>query len=228
MKEDICTIPVTDIFEENCGCPICRMKEKLELRALDYILGAAMMEPDVRIVTNKVGFCGKHLEYMSDKKGGLPIALMLETHLAEIEEKAFSSVNKDAKKISPFLKSCFVCEKVNREMERMTETIYITFEKDKDFREMVLSQKYICLPHFEMLLSGVPKSKLKKYKSEFCKGISEIAHNNLKEIRNDLQHYASMFDYRNNGSDADWGNSKTAICRAVNFLDRKTEKMENR
>jgi len=28
-----------------------------------------------------------------------------------------------------------------------------------------------------------------------------------------------MFDYRNNGEDADWGNSKDAIERTVAFLD---------
>ena len=218
MREDICTIPVTDVFEENDGCPICRMKEKLSLRALDYILGAAMMEPDVRIMTNKIGFCKEHLEYMSTKKGGLPIALMLETHLDEIAHKAFGGFHKDGKNVAPFLKSCFVCEKVEWGMSRMIETIYITFEKDRDFREMFLSQDTFCLPHFERLMSGVPKSRLKKYKSEFCKGLTEITYKNLDKIKGDLNHYASMFDYRNSGPDADWGDSKTAIERALKFL----------
>ena len=218
MREDICTIPVTDVFEENDGCPICRMKKKLEERALDYILGAAMMEPDVRIMTNKVGFCKTHLDYMSTKKGGLPISLMLETHLDEIAHKAFGTLHKDGKSVSPFLKSCFVCEKVQWGMTRMIETIYITFERDKDFRKMFLEQDTFCLPHFEMLMSGVPKSRLKKYKYEFCKGLTEITYKNLDKIKNDLKHYASMFDYRNSGPDADWGDSKTAIERALKFL----------
>lgn len=218
MREDICTIPVTDVFEENDGCPICRMKKKLEQRALDYILGAAMMEPDVRIMTNKVGFCGKHFEYMASKKGGLPLALMLETHLQEIEKTAFSSVQKDSKKIEPFLKSCFVCDKVNWGMTRMIQTIYITFEKDKDFREMFLAQDKFCLTHYKELLSGVPKSGLKKYKSEFCKGLSDNLKRQINEIIGDLSHYSSMFDYRNSGPDADWGNSKTAIPRAIELF----------
>ena len=226
MREDICTIPVTDVFEENDGCPICRMKERLEQRALDYILGAAMMEPDVRIMTNKVGFCGKHLEYMATKKGGLPIALMLETHLEEIANKAFSSKQKDGKKISPFLKSCFVCDKVEWGMSRMIETTYITFEKDRDFRNMFLSQEHFCLPHMERLLNGVQKSALRRYKSEFCEALTSTVYKDIDEIKGDLKHYASMFDYRNSGPDADWGNSKTAISRAVKLLS--SEKTENR
>ena len=30
MREDICTIPVSDVFEVNDGCPICRMYDMLE------------------------------------------------------------------------------------------------------------------------------------------------------------------------------------------------------
>ena len=61
MRDDICTIPVSEVFEESDGCPICRMYETVEDRIITYILGDAMMEPDVRIETNKVGFCEKHL-----------------------------------------------------------------------------------------------------------------------------------------------------------------------
>jgi len=68
MREDICTIPVSDVFEVNDGCPICRMYDMLQTRAVDYITGAAMMEPDVRVVTNKKGFCGTHLYKMVRKK----------------------------------------------------------------------------------------------------------------------------------------------------------------
>ena len=51
MRESILTIPVTDIFEPKCGCPICRLRDTLEQRTVEYIMGAAMMEPDVRIET---------------------------------------------------------------------------------------------------------------------------------------------------------------------------------
>ncbi|MDE6745025.1 MAG: hypothetical protein K2J72_00150, partial [Oscillospiraceae bacterium] len=31
-------------------------------------------------------------------------------------------------------------------------------------------------------------------------------------------HYCSMYDYRNTGKDADWGNSRDSIERAIKFL----------
>lgn len=226
MRDDICTIPVSDAFEEREGCPICRMYDMLEQRALDYIMGAAMMEPDVRIETNRLGFCGGHLNKMSNKKGSLQLALMLETHLEEINSKALLKGVKDNKKIEPFIKNCFVCKKVEWGMTRMIETVYLTFERDKDFRELFLSQPIYCLPHYNRLMSGVGKSGLKKYKSEFCTGLNEIVSTALREIQNDLKHYCSMFDYRNSTPDADWGNSKTAISRCIKMLSG--ENLENR
>ena len=56
--EQIYTIPVNEAFEasaadKSCGCPFCSLYNKLENDELDLILGASMMEPDVRIKTNK-------------------------------------------------------------------------------------------------------------------------------------------------------------------------------
>ena len=60
MRSDICSIPVAEVFEPKEGCPLCRMRDMLEERVLEYIMGAAMMEPDVRIETNRQGFCKDH------------------------------------------------------------------------------------------------------------------------------------------------------------------------
>ncbi len=69
--ETIYTIPVNEAFEasaadKSCGCPICALYNKLEEDELDLILGASMMEPDVRVKTNEQGFCEKHLELLQD------------------------------------------------------------------------------------------------------------------------------------------------------------------
>ena len=54
MREDICSIPISEIFEPKDGCPFCRMRDMLEDRMATYITGAAMMEPDVRVETNRL------------------------------------------------------------------------------------------------------------------------------------------------------------------------------
>ena len=85
MREDICSIPINDVFGPKEGCPICRMRDMLEDRIATYITGAAMMEPDVRIETNRLGFCESHFAMIRERGSRLPIALILESHLKEIE-----------------------------------------------------------------------------------------------------------------------------------------------
>ena len=38
MREDICSIPISEIFEPKDGCPFCRMRDMLEDRMATYIL----------------------------------------------------------------------------------------------------------------------------------------------------------------------------------------------
>ena len=84
MKETICTIPINDIFMPKCGCPFCRMESMLEEQYVKFITGDAMMEPNIRIETNKKGFCHRHFSQMFEKGQKLPNALILESHLQEI------------------------------------------------------------------------------------------------------------------------------------------------
>ena len=81
MKEAIYTIPISEVFEPKDGCPLCRLRDILEQRCLEYIMGAAMMEPDIRVETNRLGFCKDHYFMMLGRKNRLSIALMLQSHL---------------------------------------------------------------------------------------------------------------------------------------------------
>ena len=90
--EKIYTIPVNEAFsksaeDKSCGCAMCSLERMLEANELDIILGAAMMEPDIRIKTNHAGFCSKHYDMMFEMKNRLGLALMLESHLDEWREK---------------------------------------------------------------------------------------------------------------------------------------------
>jgi hypothetical protein len=84
MKEKIYTIPVTDAFSVDCECPLCTLEKKLEDDAIEYALGASLMEPDHRQTTNELGFCSIHFEAMYNKQvNRLGLALMIDTFLQE-------------------------------------------------------------------------------------------------------------------------------------------------
>ena len=223
MRESILTIPISEILEPRDGCPICRMRDMLEQRTVEYIMGAAMMEPDVRIETNRAGFCHVHFQQMMKQKNRLSLALMLQTHLAAVDQQLFSRKklfepkNARKQKLSQINESCFVCEKVDWGMERLMRTFF-EMVTHSDIKQLMSEQEYICLPHYDLLQSLAPAYLQKQELDSFTKLISGLTEKYIASLYEDVSHYCNMYDYRNTGKDADWGNSKDSIERAIKFL----------
>ena len=216
MRNDICTIPVNEVFEEVDGCPICRMKHTVEEHILDYIMGAAMMEPDVRIETNRQGFCPDHLGKMMARRGRLPLALMLESNMNETKD-----IIKKPAKAKELENSCFVCNKIEWGFSRMLETVCRSYETDREFRALFDAQEHFCLPHYNMLMAIADKKHMRRYHSEFANVLKEKTSAYAETLAQDLKKYCSMYDYRAGGKDADWGNSKDAVERTAKFLGKE-------
>jgi len=87
MKEQIYTIPVNEVYDTDCECPLCELEKKLEKETLDYALGAAMMEPEFRMESNEKGFCNHHCSMLFGMSNKLTLSLVLDTHLEEIRKK---------------------------------------------------------------------------------------------------------------------------------------------
>lgn len=224
MRDDICTIPVSEVFEVNDGCPICRMRDTIEERIIEYILGDAMMEPDVRIETNKVGFCEWHYDKMMSRRGRLQLALMLETHIDEINKNIFnknifkSSLSR-GKKAATVSETCFVCDKIEYGISRMINTIYRCYENEKDFRDMFNNQDMFCLPHYERLITGADKHILRSYHGEFTKNLTRITGDYSKKLHEQLTDYVKIYDYRTKKEDVNSSESRDSVERTVAFLN---------
>ena len=219
MREDITSIPISEVFEPKDGCPVCRLRDMLEERSVTYITGAAMMEPDVRIETNKQGFCRLHYGQMLNCRKKLNVALILQSHLAEIAKNGVTTVPKGAKKHTA---SCFVCNKIERNMEQIMLNICRLWENEKEFRVLYSEQPYICLEHCKSLSIAAEKMP-KKLRKEFLDITKELTEKQLVELAGDIAHFCSMFDYHNNGQE-DWGTSKDSVERTIEWLTtRKVE-----
>ena len=225
--EQIYTIPVNETFEEcaenkSCGCPLCRLYNKLEDNELELILGASMMEPDVRIQTNKEGFCRSHYDMMFAKKNRLQMALTLESHLAELSEgikdgKLFSAPGqKPKKRIQKLEETCYVCRRIDFNFEHMAETVVLLFECDPEFRKKLAAQPYFCLPHYRKLLEVGANRLDKKQYAEFEKTVATIVNSYMEELSGDVSWFCKKFDYRYDAEP--WYNSKDAVERAIKFL----------
>ena len=212
MRDDITSIPISEVFEPKDGCPICRLRDMLEERTVQYITGAAMMEPDVRFETNKQGFCRFHYGEMLKVGKKLTVALILQSHLAQVAHDGITPLGKK----ETVKESCFVCNKLERNMKQIVENVVLLWDREKEFRNLYSEQPYICLNHCKMLLGAADKVG-KKDRRDFIKMTKSLNEKQMVELAGDLQHFCDMFDYHNSENN-DWGNSKDSVERTVEYL----------
>lgn len=228
MKEQLYTIPVNEALEQDCECPVCAMRRQLEKASLDYTLGPSYMEDDVRMVTDRVGFCATHAKELYRQQNRLGLALILKTHMdrtikeAErlsqgpviggglFRKKADAPVAEYMKKVNS---SCFVCERVEKVFERYLATVFYLYEKEAEFREKLAGSKGFCSEHYALLYELAPQHLSGRELTEFLELLNTVYLDNMKRVRDDLEWFIDKFDYRN--ADAPWKNSKDALPRAI-------------
>lgn len=228
--EQIYTIPVNEAFDKSaadhaCGCPLCTIRRKFEDNELELILGASMMEPDVRIMTNKEGFCRTHYDLMFTRKNRLGMALTLESHLdelrGEIEDGKLAAAvgqagNAAKKRLAELDSSCYVCRRIDYHFDHVLDTVVLLWDTDENFKKKLSMQPYFCLPHYRMLLEYGKKKLGKKQYTDFTKACADVVLPYFDELRNDISWFCKKFDYRY--TDEPWYNSKDAVERAMAFL----------
>ena len=225
--EQIYTIPVNEAFEHSRdnpsdGCPLCALYRKLEDDELEIILGASFMEPDVRIQTNKKGFCRTHYDQMLLRKNRLGMGLTMESHLEELKKSikegglGNGQGQKTAKRIEEFESSCYICERIRRNFTHMVETVVYLWQKDPEFQEKLKQQPYFCLPHYRQILREAQYALPKRLLSGFVDDCSSVVENYLEKLQKDVSWFCKKFDYRYD--EEPWYDSKDAIERGVRFL----------
>lgn len=227
--EQIYMIPVTEAFEANlndpgCGCPICRLYKKLQENELDIILGASMMEPDIRIKTNQLGFCLTHYNMMLGRRRMLGMGLMMESHLAEVEKMLdgptilFGNKTQAAlNSLGELEKSCYVCGRVDKNLSAMISTTVYLWECDHEgFRKKFEGQPWFCLPHYRAMLDYASGRMNRKIFPLFYDMAHGIQKKYIKSLSGDVSWFCKKFDYRYD--EEPWYNSKDSVKRAIQFL----------
>lgn len=235
MKERIYSILLTDALNANCDCPLCAVEKKLESDALDYFLGASMMEPDERTFTNAKGFCRRHLHSLYDRGNRLSFALILDTHINEARGKlarksrppksgvfsrgaAKKSVEKMCGAIDEIVNSCALCEKLDGQMRNCARNFVCLWNEEPEFREKFEAAKGLCLPHMRLILHSASDEIGGKKLDEFLKIMYDTQNKTLQKLNEDMNWFTQKYDYRN--QDAPWGDSKHVLPRAVSRLGK--------
>lgn len=230
MAVKIYTIPIREAFSEKDGCPFCRLFDKLEESTLSYTLGAAMMEPDVRIEMNRLGFCTEHLSRMAAMKNKLSLALILESHLDTLRQvletppsegkKTLFSASKIPVDLSETLRqqagTCFVCEKIQSTKTRYFSNAVYMWDTDASFRSLLLEQPWLCISHAAMLLTAGRHELKSKLYSQFYQDVVSVVRQRLEAISKDVSAFCVSFDHRNAGKPL--GEERHCIEKAIQLL----------
>lgn len=210
MAERIYSIPINEAFDHHDGCPLCRLRADLDAQSAEYITGAAMMDPDVRAETNRLGFCRRHFDAMLGMKNRLSLALMLESHIDELTPSLSSSPStagffekrQKADAASTARKqaaSCYVCERVKEFEGKYVSNIIHLWRTDKLFRHKFDSQPFFCLRHFGALLECAKRELADTTYRSFYSAIQRIEINAIGKIRTSLHGFTASYDHQNAG-----------------------------
>ena len=238
MREHLHTIPVNDAFQSGDECPFCYLERMAEQRTIRFVAGpsASYMEPEIRDITNEVGFCPQHTKKLYDYGNILGNALILQTYYARIledfrkEAEQFEMPPKKTllprkktdsgelywQRLEKKVGSCYICEKIEYNMERYYHTFFALL-KEGEFRSRVEHSKGFCLRHFARLLRTAEDKLPNSQRDWFYSTVFPLMEENLVRVKEDLDWLVSMYDYRNAG--ADWRNSRDALQRAMQKME---------
>lgn len=230
MKEQLYAIPVNDAFNADCECPVCAMYKTLEDNAIEYTMGPSYMEDDTRALTDRKGFCKRHMEMIYTSGNKLGIALIMKTHFDKTIKDITPLAQAPAPKKSLFAKkdsasnplidylntlntSCFVCDRINNVFNRYIDTIYHLYKNDTSFVSKYENCKGFCNEHYKILIENAPNRLSGNTLTQFTETTNTLYLRNMERVRDDLAWFIDKFDYRNEKEP--WKNSKDSIPRAI-------------
>ncbi len=229
MAEKLYTIPVNDAFDADSECPVCEMYKDIQNSAVDFVMGTSYMEDDVRMETDKIGFCEKHVPLLYKNQNRLGLGLMMLTHMnkviSEMEKKMEQKIappsffkkqtssNPVVSYVNELENSCYVCKRMENMYGRYVMTTLYLYEREEGFRAKFAGCKGFCTRHYGLLMEKAPEEISSKRLPEFYQVLNKVYLEGMKRVRDDLEWFTDKFDYRN--ADKPWGNSKDALIRAI-------------
>lgn len=229
MKTVLETIPLQDALKADTECPICTLMKEAERDSINYYLSSAIMTPQVRVETNRYGFCPYHAVLLSESGKAQSLALVMDTYYGENEEhfkkgfadiassssprqvdKAVSKLRREAEERE---KGCLVCSRMNDRLYRYSFTLASLYEIDEEFRASFLSSKGLCL-HHTFIVSDTARDALKgESYTSFQKDLFRLLEENLKRVRRD--DWWMTQKYKSENHDKPWNGAEDAHRRAV-------------
>ena len=203
-------------FNDKHECPLCAIKQIVEVRLVERYLNESVMVDDRRREVNEKGFCLHHMNMMFARNNKLSLSLQQTTRLTNLKYHMMPVLKeKEIDKLSDYFihstTTCVICDSVNTTLIRYYKTIAQMYYNEPKFRETLDKTKGFCMNHFGLLLkySRYAKSQRKNYANTLI----SLQKRNVDRVLTDLCWFAEKHDYRN--QDKPWGEAYDAVPRAM-------------
>ena len=229
MKIQLETIPVWEGVKEGSECFICSLMKKAEEDGVRYYLSSAVMTPEVRVETNRDGFCTHHFSLLAE--GGKPqsLALVMDTYYDESKRlyapgfekiQSASSPRKLEKAVSSFFESvgerekgCLICSRMEERLVRYCYTVAALWKEDQEFRKALEDSKGFCIHHTQQLYRMAKEALSGDDLVEYGKLLFALLEKNLARVQHD--DWWMTQKYKSENKDKPWNGCEDAQKRAV-------------
>ncbi len=229
MKIQLETIPVWDALKKDDECFICALMKEAERDGIKYYLSSAIMTPEIRVETNKYGFCTKHFSALAEENKAQSLGLVMDTYYEENKkcfypaldsvisankvrnaEKGFSNLFKayeDRKK------GCLICSRMNERLVRYAYTVAALYKDDSDFNKALKESKGFCIHHTKVLFEIAKEALKGDDLLDYYQTLASLLKRNLDRVQAD-DYYLTQ-KYKSENKDKPWNGCEDAAKRAV-------------
>lgn len=155
---------VHDAYARPGECPLCILEADAETTYLRSFQNSRVMEPNVRVQTNRTGFCPAHYRKLYEGENKLGLALVVHTRLQHVIALVDTSLDAMARAadgrrpkqqlasaavpIAALRSSCFICGLLSADMQRYAFTVLYLWSRDTGFNAAYRESNGFCVPHF--------------------------------------------------------------------------------
>ena len=205
---------VHDAYAAGGECPLCLLMDGAERNYLVSLQGARVMEPSVRVRTNRTGFCPEHTRRLYKGENKLGLALVTHTHLREQLPGLLSSLRgmgdaaKDGRKgkermegalrdLEDLRRRCYLCELLEADLAHYLFTVLYLWRKDPEFKPTLARSRGFCLSHFGSLVSAGLSMLRPEELARLLEAVLPLMTSSLERLERDLKAFTELFQAAN-------------------------------
>ncbi len=223
---------VHDAYREGGECPICRLEAAAEKALLASFQHSRAMEPDVRLRTNREGFCAEHLRRLYAGENRLGLGLTAHTRLQHILPEAIGALEEAARagggrqaraaaeraasRLSSLASTCYVCGLLGQDRERWIFTILYLWARDSEFPAVFRASRGFCIPHFQAMTEAAARSLKPDRLRGWLADSAIVLRRSLEGLDKDLQAFTQLHQATNPSLGTE--EERTALSRTLQKL----------